>query len=96
MENKFFFITGLSAAMAVLIADYSDNPADSFFNDAHVAHSSYIGLHDRREVKKKSEVLFMSSDTVAIDLIGDANNNCHKKNGTRGTHTTSATMCTAR
>ena len=96
MENKSLLIAGLGAVIAILIADHSGNPAESFFKDALVADSSYIGLQDRREAKRKSGVLFMSSNTVAIDSLGDANNNCRKKNVTRVTHTTSATMCTAR
>jgi hypothetical protein len=56
MENKFLLIAGLSA-IAVLIADYGGNPAESFSNDAPAADScSYIGVHDRREDEKRSAV----------------------------------------
>jgi hypothetical protein len=56
MKNKFLSIAGL-CAIAVLIAGYSGNPAESFFNDAPAADScSYIGVHDRREVEKRRTV----------------------------------------
>lgn len=56
MKNKLLLISGLSA-IAVLIADYSGNPAESFFNDAPAAEScSYIGLRDWREDERRRAV----------------------------------------